>query len=264
VVLPLQPWVPDVQHAQHVDITPAQTPPLAPRNLLLAEDSPINREVILRQLAKLGHRCEFAEDGEQAWAMLRAPGAGYDALITDGDMPTLDGYALTERIRNWERRHVTARLPILAMTANALHGERERCLAAGMDAYVSKPVNLQQIEQALFELFMPYASVRQLCADDADAIRHVVSTFVSSIGQDVVSFEAAHRAGDVRQLRHLAHRMASGCLQLGEQAAQEALQQVEDAPDLQQMRDAYPAAESALQSALVRARAFLAHRAEEA
>src|SRR6202008_4685490 len=111
----------------------------------------INREVITRQLVKLGCACDCAQDGQEAWDMLMAPGAGYSLLLTDCHMPRLDGYALTQRLREREAALGLARLPIVALTANALQGEAERCLALGMDAYLSKPLRPDDLRDALVE-----------------------------------------------------------------------------------------------------------------
>ena len=283
VVLPLRPWVPGLPGADAVaSVADTSSAPvhaaLPPKRVLLAEDNPINQDVIRLQLARLGHQCDCAEDGEAAWRLLQTPGLTFDALITDGDMPRLDGFGLAERVRAWELRHVAPRLPILAMTANALRGDRERCLAAGMDGYVSKPVSLQALQQALADLFAEggnasppgipepvaatessdaYAHLRTICADNPVTIANVIQTFLASVGQDAALLHAAYWAGSVDRARHLAHRMASGCLQLGERNAQLALQCVEDAQGLQDMRDAYPRAEAALREAVDRARAYL-------
>jgi CheY-like chemotaxis protein len=127
---------------------------------LLAEDHPVNREVIAGQLAKLGWDCDMAEDGEAAWAVLcdADASARYAALITDCHMPNLDGYGLVERVRTDEATRQRARLPILALTANAMQGERERCLAAGMDAYLAKPFQVDQLAAALAHLVSQDAS----------------------------------------------------------------------------------------------------------
>ncbi|MBK1839329.1 response regulator [Azospirillum sp. YIM B02556] len=122
-----------------------QPEPPAPDPILVAEDHPTNQQVILRQLRRLGYRAELAADGEQALAAWR--GGRHRLVITDCHMPAMDGYELARRIRAEEdgRR----RNPIVAMTANALSGEMERCLAAGMDDYLAKPVTLAQLSRVL-------------------------------------------------------------------------------------------------------------------
>ena len=117
------------------------TPPL----VLVAEDSPVNQIVAARALERLGCRAEVVHDGEQALAAL---GAGrYDAVLMDCQMPRLDGYAATKELRR--REAGSQRTPVIAMTANAMAGDRERCQAAGMDDYVSKPMRHRELAEAL-------------------------------------------------------------------------------------------------------------------
>jgi two-component system sensor histidine kinase EvgS len=114
---------------------PRPAPIAPPLNVLVAEDHATNRELVAAQLARLGHRYTIVDDGEQAW--LAATTEAFDVLLTDLQMPRRDGYALARALRE---SHVT--LPIIAMTANAMPGEKERCLASGMDGFVAKPVRL--------------------------------------------------------------------------------------------------------------------------
>ncbi|WP_158407933.1 ATP-binding protein [Dyella japonica] len=114
--------------------------------VLVAEDHPINRAVIGRQLDLLGYEHLVVEDGQQAWAALQE--GHYDILITDCHMPVLDGYALAERIRHAEAgqaRH----LPIIALSASALPEQVDRCRRAGMDDFLAKPVQLDELEQKI-------------------------------------------------------------------------------------------------------------------
>ncbi len=107
--------------------------------VLIAEDNPVNRRLALRQLEKLGYRAHAVEDGRAA--IDAVAGGRYDLVLMDCQMPEVDGFEATRAIRRSEAadgRHV----PIVAMTANALEGDREACLAAGMDAYLAKPVQL--------------------------------------------------------------------------------------------------------------------------
>jgi len=119
--------------------------------ILLAEDNLTNQDVIRRQLAMLGYACEIANNGAEALKAWRR--GRYAILLTDCHMPELDGYDLTGAIRT-EEKPTGKRLPIIAVTANALQGEAERCIAAGMDDYVSKPIAMAVL-RAKLQKWMP-------------------------------------------------------------------------------------------------------------
>ena len=104
--------------------------------ILIVEDNIVNQKVIKGLLTRKGYRMETAADGSQALAMLDH--FQFDAILMDVQMPVIDGLEATRRIRATDRWQ---RIPIVAMTAHAMSGDQERCLAAGMDAYLSKPVN---------------------------------------------------------------------------------------------------------------------------
>ncbi len=115
--------------------------------VLVAEDNPTNQLVILRQLSRLGYAADLVGDGKKALAAFKE--TRYGLVITDIHMPEADGFELTAAIRAAERSNGTKRMPIIALTANVLSGETERCLAAGMDDYLAKPVNLAQLRETL-------------------------------------------------------------------------------------------------------------------
>jgi two-component system, sensor histidine kinase and response regulator len=121
---------------------------------LIVEDNAANLKVAVRMVERLGYRADVAGNGSEA---LNALGqVRYDAVLMDCQMPEMDGYEATREIRRGE--HDGRHLPIIAMTASAMAGDRERCLAAGMDDYISKPVKLH-IVAAVLERWLGEATV---------------------------------------------------------------------------------------------------------
>jgi CheY-like chemotaxis protein len=103
--------------------------------VLLAEDTTVNQQVAIAMLTRIGCEVTLAHNGDEAIALIA--GEHFDVVLMDCQMPEMDGFEATRRIR--AREGSGPRLPIVALTANALQGDRERCLAAGMDDYLSKP-----------------------------------------------------------------------------------------------------------------------------
>ena len=122
-------------------------PPTLDCRVLLAEDNPVNREVAMGMLALLGCHVDVAENGRQATDA--ASKQHYDLVLMDCQMPVMDGFAATAAIRKREQQTHAARTPIIALTANAMEGDREQCLAAGMDDYLSKPFSLESLQSAI-------------------------------------------------------------------------------------------------------------------
>ena len=115
--------------------------------VLLVEDNDVNREISCALLKTIGCRVDFAHDGSQAVSKARA--ASYDLILMDCQMPVMDGFEATRRIRADEQATGRDSVPIIALTANALAGDREHCLAAGMTDYLAKPINRSQLTAAL-------------------------------------------------------------------------------------------------------------------
>jgi CheY-like chemotaxis protein len=118
--------------------------------ILLAEDNPVNQRLALRLLEKEGHTVVLATNGKEALAAVMRE--SFDVVLMDVQMPEMDGLEATAAIRLWERdtgRHQG----IIAMTAHAMKGDRDRCLEAGMDGYVSKPIQIKELWKAIEEVF---------------------------------------------------------------------------------------------------------------
>jgi two-component system sensor histidine kinase/response regulator len=125
----------------------AAAPPIStrPLSVLVAEDNPVNQRVATALLERLGHRVTLAANGTEAVAKWCE--GKFDLVLMDVQMPELDGFEATRSIRKHERNGT--RTPIIAMTAHAMTGDRERCLEAGMDDYVSKPVRRETLVSAI-------------------------------------------------------------------------------------------------------------------
>jgi two-component system sensor histidine kinase/response regulator len=159
---------PEGELVEEMQVMPATTHPrlILPEGrknirILLAEDNPVNQKVALRQLQKLGLSADAVANGlEVLDSIKRIP---YDLIIMDCQMPEMDGYEATRQLRELEKdagqKHDYRRHYVVAMTANAMQGDREKCLASGMDDYISKPVTLGDLQSALqraiFQLHPP-------------------------------------------------------------------------------------------------------------
>jgi signal transduction histidine kinase/CheY-like chemotaxis protein/ligand-binding sensor domain-containing protein len=120
--------------------------PVSKLKILLAEDNLVNQKLATRLLQKLGHEVVVVGNGREALDRLEE--CTYDLVLTDVQMPEMDGFEATAAIREKERKN-GGHIPIIAMTAHAMKGDKERCLEAGMDGYVSKPINLTELEQTI-------------------------------------------------------------------------------------------------------------------
>jgi CheY-like chemotaxis protein len=118
-----------------------------PLHILLAEDHPTNQKLALRLLERLGYRADVAANGLEALAAIERQ--HYDVILMDMQMPEMDGLDASRRVRRREAKMGTDPVRIVAMTANAMQGDRELCLAAGMDDYISKPIRIEALVAAL-------------------------------------------------------------------------------------------------------------------
>ncbi len=150
------------------NIEPLREPPRTPAvrlRVLVAEDNPVNQKVALRQLQKLGFSADAVGDGSEAIEALSRH--GYDVVIMDCHMPEMDGYEATRLLR---QRPSLAQTYVIAMTANAMQGDREKCLAAGMDDYISKPTRLTDLEAALNKAMQHLQSRQPAAVPESQAL----------------------------------------------------------------------------------------------
>jgi CheY-like chemotaxis protein len=122
---------------------------LSPVKVLLVEDNKINQQVATLMLEKFNCDVTLAENGIEAIDILSAQNGGFDLVLMDCQMPEMDGYEATERIRSGLASEAAMSLPIIALTANAMEGDKDKCLAHGMTDYITKPVQPMVLKQIL-------------------------------------------------------------------------------------------------------------------
>src|SRR5580692_7091794 len=181
--------------------------------ILLVEDNPVNQRVAQRTLQKLSAEVTIANNGAEALEQIAA--TAFDAVLMDCQMPVMDGFTATQRIRDSERRRGVKRLPIIALTANVMSEDRERCIAAGMDAHLGKPIEPAQLIDVLSRYLKAGArapavdreALRQLTGGDIDFERELAETFVKSGDQCLADIIAALKASDLDTVRKRAHAL---------------------------------------------------------
>jgi len=219
---------------------------------LLAEDNPVNVEVASAMLRGLGMEVACAANGEEALEAVRAN--EYDLVLMDCMMPVMDGMAATAEIRRLEQQRGRARqLPIVAITANALQGDRERCLSAGMDDYISKPFSQKALADTLGRWIplprvagVPHPAmvasaapptainqgaldaIRALSADQGEALlQRVLSAFVDDTPAQLHSLREAVDSDDTSVMRKAAHSLKSSSANVGADALARLCKQME-------------------------------------
>ena len=190
--------------------------------VLVAEDNIVNQKVAIKQLEKLGYESDVAANGlEVLEALKRRP---YELVLMDCQMPEMDGFQATAEIRKLEedQRHT----PIVAMTANALQGDREKCLAAGMDGYISKPVRIEKLAEVMKKWDTPLdaAAVRDLMAlagpENPGFMGELVAAYLKDVPSRIEAIRAGIRAGDAQALRLAAHALKGSSGNSGAQRVQ--------------------------------------------
>src|SRR5213592_2527644 len=228
------------QGAQSVpesDRSPKAEAPLQRRHLrvLVAEDNVVNQKVALQQLRKLGYTADVVASGLEAVETLeRIP---YDVVLMDCQMPEMDGYEATRWIRQREHENGLPRLNVVAMTANAMEGDREKCLAAGMDDFVTKPVRIEELEAMLerIQTVQPplpprHESPREHPAVNTDMLNRlrdlrvpgqpdpvaeIIDLFLQQTPDLLRSLKQAFGEKDLESVGTTAHMLKGSCANLG-------------------------------------------------
>jgi len=202
---------------QHVSSTPApaqnETPIFAGRRVLLVEDNPVNQRVAQRMLEKLAAQVTLANNGAEA--LERLAEGKFDAILMDCQMPVMDGFTATAKIREGERLRGAPRMPIIALTANVLSEDRDRCVAAGMDAHLGKPIAPNQLADSLSRLIraahgaqgVDLEALHELTGGDAAFERELIDTFVASGDKCLADILAALETSDYDTIGKRAHAL---------------------------------------------------------
>ncbi|MBI5451116.1 MAG: PAS domain S-box protein [Gammaproteobacteria bacterium] len=226
--------------------------------VLVAEDNLLNQQLISHQMNTLGCEAEIVANGKQA---LQAWQAGhYDVILTDCNMPEMDGYTLAAAIRDIERTQ-GGHVPIVAITANALSGEAERCLASGMDDYLAKPIDIQQLGSVLArwlsqasgaapaaavsaappappaetpvanaaEQLVDQATLQEFVGDDPATQRHFIELFLQTVRECIDGIHQGHSSDDSQQMASAAHQLKSAARLVGAAELAEICQALETA-----------------------------------
>jgi CheY-like chemotaxis protein len=262
IKLPVAPPPPEPRAPRAPRTVPPDPPakkPVRVRKVLLAEDNPVNVEVAKAMLDSLDLKVRIARNGDEALQAARAE--NFDIVLMDCQMPVMDGFAATAEIRRHEQANGRARtLPIIAITANALQGDREACLAAGMDDYLSKPFTQQQLAAVIGRwIGMPIAStvhhddeppvlppevreviqrdvinrhaldnIRALNKDRGDAlVQKVVAAYVDDTPSMLQTLRCAIAQVDCGNLRKVAHSLKSSSANVGAESLAQMCKEME-------------------------------------
>jgi two-component system sensor histidine kinase/response regulator len=254
---------------------PTSAPAGRPLQILLAEDSLVNQTLAIRLLERRGHTVSVASTGAQALAAWQAQ--RFDVVLMDVQMPEMDGLEAAAKIRAQER-DTGGHIPIVAMTAHVMQGDRERCLEAGMDAYLAKPIQAEELFATLEGLLpdMPAAPVETAapaangslfdpastlrCVDgDRELLREVAHLFSDMCAEMLTDIDSAIDKHDALRLRQLAHTLKGEASNFGAAATVSAAQRLEAMgrdEDLAHVHAAYTELENALKQLLPALMAF--------
>lgn len=236
------------------------------RKVLLVEDNIVNQEVAKAALKIMKHQFGVANNGKEAVSMWE--NGDYDLIMMDVHMPEMDGLEATRVIRNSERKMAQKNpgklyqgIPIIAMTACAMEGDKEMCIAAGMDDYISKPISFDMLHEKLDKILnidkhtignvqdnaaggvnklavgklqgdvvgavaetvkvYDLTNLRMLLSDDEDSVKRLVRKFIESTSENIACLDKAISSGNCREVQHMAHTIKGAVSQMGAQELME-------------------------------------------
>ncbi len=216
------------------------------RKVLLVEDNAVNQEVARAMLERLGVEAVSAWSGEEALEKLTT--ARFEVVLMDCQMPKMDGYVASSRFREWERLHARSHTPIVALTANALSGDADKCFAAGMDYYLSKPFSSEQLHRVLESCASAASAEAEVTAaagvldpqalgriralhrpGTEDLLAKVVDLYVSNSASLTEAMRLAALSHDIEGIKSAAHALKSSSANIGALAFAELCNEVEAA-----------------------------------
>ncbi|MDD5210407.1 MAG: response regulator [Elusimicrobiales bacterium] len=187
--------------------------------VLLAEHNAADRKAALEKLGKIGYEADVAANGLEVLEALKS--GPYDLVLMDCQMPEMDGFQATAEIRKLEENQ--RRTPIIAMTANAMEGDRERCAAAGMDDYISKPVRTEKLAEAMGKWDASLAPctiayLREMAGpENPEFLAELAETYLADIPSRMEAIRAAIRSGKAKELQEAAHALKGSSGNMGVQ-----------------------------------------------
>ncbi len=228
--------------------TPTAHAPQSQARILVVDDNSTNQLVARSILGKLGYSCVTTDSGEDALRILRDQ--TFDLVLMDVQMPGMDGYETTQAIRSGSTGPLNCKITVIALTANALAGDRDRCLKASMDDYLTKPIDPRDL-QAMLEKWLvrstsqststiaptdnedpvlDYADARERLMGDEDILRTLLAELLPSINESHDLLLAAIRAGNSAETKRIAHFLRGAITNVGARRLAKLLQTMETAP----------------------------------
>jgi len=226
-------------------------------HVLIAEDNEINQEIAVEILTNAGFSCDCVFTGRQALEAVKK--GGYDVVLMDWHMPEMDGFECAREIRKWEEEQAEGgkvpRIPIIALTANAVKGDRERCLKAGMDDYISKPLDPEKLVALVEKYFgvgksvgnehlespaepqadggaacdLNFDELLRRCMGNEELARSLLGKFLVKAEEDIKELEEAVGRGDGETAAGAAHRFKGAAANIGAHLLREIAEQLEQA-----------------------------------